>query len=114
MATIAGAILLVGLGFYIIYSSMLEGEETRSAPVGVSLLLFAFSVSIDSFSVGLSLGIYGAQTIITILIFGLVSMVLAWSGLLIGRRVKRMLGIYGEVLGGIILVGFGLILLFPI
>lgn len=114
IATVAGAVLLTGVGFYIIYSSILEGEETRPAPVGISLFLFAFSVSVDSFSVGLSLGIYGAQMIVTILLFGLVSMILAWSGLFIGRHTKRMLGTYGEVLGGIILVGFGLSLLFPI
>ncbi|MET1123546.1 manganese efflux pump, partial [Priestia megaterium] len=70
--------------------------------------------SIDSFSVGLSLGIYGAQTIITILLFGFVSMLLAWMGLLIGRHAKDMLGTYGEIVGGIILVGFGLYILFPI
>lgn len=114
VATIVGAILLVGLGFYIVYSSILESEDTRSTPAGISLFVFAFSVSIDSFSVGLSLGIYGAQMIITILLFGFISMILAWIGLLIGRHAKRMLGTYGEILGGIILVGFGLILLFPV
>ncbi|KEK25501.1 manganese efflux pump MntP [Bacillus gaemokensis] len=114
VATIAGAILLIGLGFYIMYSSILESEETRSTPVGISLLVFAFSVSIDSFSVGLSLGIYGAQMVLTIVLFGVVSMILAWSGLLIGRHAKRMLGTYGEVFGGIILVGFGICLLFPL
>ncbi|ABS24032.1 manganese efflux pump MntP [Bacillus cytotoxicus] len=114
IATLAGAILLIGLGFYIVYSSLLENEDTRAAPAGISLLIFAFSVSIDSFSVGLSLGIYGAQMIWTILLFGFISMILAWAGLLLGRHAKHMLGTYGEVFGGIILVGFGLYLLFPL
>lgn len=39
-------------------------------------------------------------------------MLLAWIGLLIGRHAKGMLGTYGEIVGGIILVGFGLYLLF--
>jgi putative Mn2+ efflux pump MntP len=68
----------------------------------------------DSFSVGLSLGIYGARTFVTILIFGVVSMMLTWLGLLIGRRAQSVLGTYGEVLGGIILVGFGIKLLFSV
>ena len=114
IAHFAGAILLIGLGFYIVYSTILQNEETRTAPIGISLFVFAFGVSIDSFSVGLSLGIYGAQTIITILLFGFVSMLLAWIGLLIGRHAKDMLGTYGEIVGGIILVGFGLYILFPI
>ncbi|WP_242144793.1 MULTISPECIES: manganese efflux pump MntP family protein [unclassified Bacillus cereus group] len=114
IATLAGASLLIGLGFYIVYSSLLENEDTRATPTGISLLIFAFSVSIDSFSVGLSLGIYGAQMILTILLFGFISMILAWAGLLLGRHAKHMLGTYGEVLGGLILVGFGLYLLFPL
>ncbi|ACK96547.1 manganese efflux pump MntP family protein [Bacillus thuringiensis] len=114
IAHFAGAILLIGLGFYIVYSTILQNGETRTVPIGISLFVFAFGVSIDSFSVGLSLGIYGAQTIITILLFGFVSMLLAWIGLLIGRHAKDMLGTYGEIVGGIILVGFGLYILFPI
>ena len=39
-------------------------------------------------------------------------MLLAWIGLLIGRHAKDMLGTYGEIVGGIILVGFGLYILF--
>ncbi|CAM4068606.1 manganese efflux pump MntP family protein [Bacillus manliponensis] len=111
-ASILGGILLMGLGFYIIYSTMLEEGEKRDAPEGASLFLFAFSVSIDSFSVGLSLGIYGAKTFITIMLFGFVSMLLTWCGLLIGRHVKQALGTYGEIIGGTILVGFGMKLLF--
>lgn len=109
---ILGGVLLMGLGFHIIYSTMLEEEGKQEALVGASVFLFAFSVSIDSFSVGLSLGIYGAKMIMTILIFGFVSMVLTWGGLLIGRRAKWLLGTYGEVIGGVILVGFGIKLLF--
>lgn len=111
-AGILGGILLMGLGFHIIYSTMLEEGEKRDAPDGASLFLFAFSVSIDSFSVGLSLGIYGAKTIVTIMMFGFVSMLLTWIGLLIGRHAKQALGTYGEIIGGIILVGFGVKLLF--
>lgn len=114
VAVIAGGILLMGLGFHIIYSSLFGEEDSKAVPSGFGLYLFAFSVSLDSFSIGLSLGIYGARTWVAVLIFGIVSTLLTWAGLLLGRRVKMMLGTYGEVLGGSILVGFGLKLLFPI
>ncbi|MFX3624422.1 MAG: manganese efflux pump MntP family protein [Ectobacillus sp.] len=114
IATMAGGILLIGLGFHIMYSTLFGKEEDKIVPAGFSLYVFAFSVSLDSFSVGLSLGIYGARTWATIVIFGLVSACLTWAGLLLGRHAKKMLGTYGEVLGGSILVGFGLKLLFPI
>ena len=112
--TFCGCYFINRTRFYIVYSTILQNGETRTVPIGISLFVFAFGVSIDSFSVGLSLGIYGAQTIITILLFGFVSMLLAWIGLLIGRHAKDMLGTYGEIVGGIILVGFGLYILFPI
>lgn len=69
-------------------------------------------MSLDSFSVGLSLGIYGARTLLTILLFGFVSMILTWTGLMLGRHFQQWLGAYSEALGGSILFVFGLKLLF--
>lgn len=115
LATIAGGVLLLGLGFHIVYSSFFGGNQQRSIQEsGLGLYVFAFGVSLDSFSVGLSLGIYGARTWATIIIFGLVSTLLTWAGLILGRNAEKMLGMYGEILGGTILIGFGLKLLFPI
>lgn len=70
-------------------------------------------MSLDSFSVGLSLGIFGARTFLTIIVFGVVSMLLTWLGLLLGRRVQGWLGSYSEALGGSILLAFGIKLLLP-
>ncbi|WP_379970675.1 manganese efflux pump MntP family protein [Ectobacillus sp. sgz5001026] len=115
LAMIVGGVLLLGLGFHILYSSFLRGNEERSIQAtGLGLYVFAFGVSLDSFSVGLSLGIYGARTVATIVIFGLVSALLTWAGLILGRHAEKMLGTYGQVLGATILIGFGLKLLFPI
>ncbi|MUV37401.1 putative manganese efflux pump MntP [Lentibacillus sp. JNUCC-1] len=72
----------------------------------------AFSVSLDSFSVGLSLGITGFQTVMAIVMFGFVSMGLTLSGLLLGRKARSVLGVYSEMLGGSILCAFGLYFIF--
>ena len=110
-ATYAGGILLVLLGIQMFISGFKGEEGTLLAPVGKGLWLFALSVSLDSFSVGLTLGIYGAKTMVTILSFGLVAMILTWSGLLIGKKIQGLLGMYSEVFGGCILFIFGLKLL---
>lgn len=113
IATYAGGILLLLLGFQMIRSSLKEEEARMITPVGFGLFIFALSVSLDSFSVGLSLGIYGARTVITILMFGIVSMFLTWIGLLLGRRAQNWFGSYSEALGGSILLAFGIKLLLP-
>jgi len=41
----------------------------------------------------------------------LAAMILTWSGLLIGRKIQGLLGLYSEILGGSILCAFGLKLL---
>jgi manganese efflux pump family protein len=113
IATLLGGGLLILLGVQMIFASFKKDEDPLITPVGFGLFVFALSVSLDSFSVGLSLGIYGTKTILTVLIFGLVSMVLTWFGLLVGKHVQNWIGAYSEALGGSILLAFGLKLIFP-
>jgi putative Mn2+ efflux pump MntP len=114
IATYIGAALLLILGVQMIWSSLGKKEGILITPVGYGLFIFALSVSLDSFSVGLSLGIYGAQTILVLVCFGAGATLLSWLGLMIGRRVHDWLGKYSEVLGGAILLLFGIKLLFPL
>jgi len=113
IATYVGGILLLVLGIQMIVSSFREESQPFISPVGMGLVFFALSVSLDSFSVGLSLGIYGARTVLAVTLFGLFSMFLTWGGLILGRRFQRWLGVYSEALGGSILLAFGIKLLFP-
>lgn len=110
---IGGGLLLI-LGVQMIWSSLRKESESLITPVGFGLLLFALSVSLDSFSVGLTLGIYGARTFLVLICFGAGAMLLSWLGLIIGRRVQGWLGQYSEVLGGAILLFFSFRLLFPL
>ncbi|SEN51983.1 Putative Mn2+ efflux pump MntP [Mesobacillus persicus] len=114
IATYLGGGLLIFLGIQMVRSSFKQEEESLIAPVGKGLLVFAFGVSLDSFSAGLTLGIYGAKTLIVLTCFGVAATVLTWAGLLLGRRVQGWLGKYSEALGGGILLAFGLKLLIPL
>ncbi|HJV16053.1 MAG TPA: manganese efflux pump MntP family protein [Bacillales bacterium] len=113
ITTYLGGLLLILLGIQMIWSSLKKEEKSVITPVGLGLLIFALSVSLDSLSVGLTLGIYGAKTIMVVLCFGIVATVLTWSGLWIGRKVQGFLGSYSIALGGSILLAFGVKLLFP-
>ncbi|MEI2402935.1 manganese efflux pump MntP [Niallia taxi] len=111
IAGIIGGVLLLILGVQMIWAGFKEEDAYKITPVGFGLIVFAVSVSLDSFSVGLSLGIYKAKTWLVLLAFGLSATLLTWLGLIIGRKAQGLLGNYGEVLGGGILLAFGIKLL---
>ncbi|OZI13416.1 hypothetical protein CEW92_00855 [Bacillaceae bacterium SAS-127] len=114
VANIIGGILLMIAGVQMIVSVLKEEESGRSIPSGWSLFLFAIVVSLDSFSVGLTLGIYGARAVIVLSLFGGIAAMLTWSGLLLGKKTRGLLGPYSEAFGGCVLLIFGIKLLFPI
>ncbi len=112
VATRAGGALLLLLGGHMVYSS-LRGEEVQSFDHRTfwGMLVFALSVSIDSFSVGVSLGMFATDVLLTVLLFGLFGGLMSILGLMLGRKVSRGLGEYGEACGGVILFAFGVVFL---
>ncbi|MFC4402855.1 manganese efflux pump MntP family protein [Gracilibacillus xinjiangensis] len=112
IAILGAGLLLCAIGIQMILNTILNKENQLLAPVGFGLFVFAFTVSLDSFSVGLSLGLSGLATVLAISLFGIFSAVLTWTALLIGRKTHHLLGTYSEILGGCILFGFGLNILF--
>lgn len=111
VAQYIGGILLVILGIQMFASSFKKEERTIIKPYGWGLIFFALSSSLDSFSVGLSLGIFGARTVAVLVCFGIAATVLTWAGLIIGRKFQGYIGSYSEALGGCVLLGFGIKLL---
>ncbi|RST77066.1 manganese efflux pump [Siminovitchia acidinfaciens] len=103
-----GGMLLVIMGALMVVSCFRNDEQTIVAPIGWGLIIFSMVVSLDSFSAGLSLGMFGARAVAAMIIFGAVATILTWSGLILGRKVQTWLGFYGELLGGFILVAFGI------
>jgi putative Mn2+ efflux pump MntP len=112
IATSAAGALLLLLGGNMVYSS-LRGEAVDSIDHRTvwGMLVFSFSVSIDSFSVGVSLGMFSAHLLLTVLMFGFFGGLMSVMGLLLGRKASSSMGGYGEALGGVILFAFGLLFL---
>ncbi|MRH43975.1 hypothetical protein GH741_15130 [Aquibacillus halophilus] len=111
-AVLGGGLLLFGLGVQMVLNSFNVEEKSLMRATGFGLILFSLSVSLDSFSVGLSLGMSGVKTFLALLLFGIASTVLTWTGLLVGRKARGLLGVYSELLGGSILCAFGLKIIF--
>ncbi|GGB56219.1 putative manganese efflux pump MntP [Lentibacillus populi] len=112
LTTLVAGTLLFAIGAQMLFSAFNHEIKKVVKPAGIGLLFFAISVSVDSFSVGLSLGMSGVKIAIALLLFGAVSTVLTWIGMLLGKKVHGFLGVYSEILGGSILCGFGLYMLF--
>ncbi|HEX6594799.1 MAG TPA: manganese efflux pump [Bacillota bacterium] len=112
LTKLAGGLLIIGIGAQMMFSSFNRQAKKWIDPIGIGLFLLALTVSMDSFSVGLSLGLFNAQTVIVLMLFGFMSMSLTWFGLLLGKKTYNLLGVYSEMLGGSILCGFGLFIMF--
>lgn len=112
ITSIAGGFLLVLIGSYMVFSALQTKSYMLGNPMGMKLLSLAFIVSIDSLPVGISLGLSGIKTIVIIFFFGVIAMMLAWLGMIIGKKTNALLGTYSEMFGGIILFVFGLNIIF--
>jgi len=111
----AGGLLFI-LGGHMVVNSFRSGDSVGLQAVDYrtlwGMLLISLSVSVDSFSVGVSLGMFVNHILLTVLTFGACGGLMSIVGLLLGRHVRRGLGDYGEAIGGAILLGFGLLFIF--
>lgn len=112
IASFVGGALLTFLGLYMIFSTFQIKSLPPISPQGIQLLMLAFFVSVDSFPVGISLGLSGVRTFFLIIMFGFFTTIFAWTGLLIGKKTSQLFGTYSEIIGGIILFSFGSIYVF--
>lgn len=112
ITTVIGGLILVTIGSHMLFSALQTKSPINIHPKGFQLISLAFIVSLDSFPVGISLGLVGIKTLFIIFLFGIVTTCLAWTGMLIGKKANNLLGIYSEMLGGIILFFFGIKMIF--
>ena len=105
--------LLVGIIFTILASEMLlslKDLDARKIKITsfYQALLFAFSVSIDSFSVGIGLGVHEENTVLCGLLFSIFSFLFTKIGLDCGKRLTIRFGKIANILGSIILLILGI------
>lgn len=69
-----------------------------------SIILFAFTVSIDSFSVGIGLSVIYSNRFLAVLVFSVISFLFTFLGLLLGRFLSQKLGKASILIGSIVLL----------
>jgi len=100
--------VLLVIGIQMIFESFNKKEELKVMKT-IELFLFAFAVSIDSFSVGLTLTNINENYILSAFIFSICSMFFTLFGLLLGNKIEKLVGKIATIFGGAVLVIIGVI-----
>lgn len=78
----------------------------------MSLVISAIATSLDAMAIGLGLAFLQVDIVHTAMTIGLMTMIMATIGMMIGRYVGPLLGKKAEIIGGLVLVGIGFNILF--
>jgi manganese efflux pump family protein len=104
--------LLAFIGGKMVWESVRkEDEEKEKKPdftKGLLLLTLSIATSIDSLAVGLSFAFLEVNIAWASLTIGLTTFLITIIGLLLGRKVGKIIGERAELIGGLILFGIGL------
>lgn len=104
--------ILVGIIFIILGMEMLlslKKEEKVKMLTGIlSVIFFAFTVSIDSFSIGIGFGVANVKMLLPCIIFSIISAVFTYLGVILGKKLSEKFGSITTLIGSIILVILGI------
>ena len=106
------------LGFILIIIALqmvvdiIRHEEEKFNLSTLGMFVFALGVSLDSFSLGLGLKAITSNIYLAMSIFAICSALFTYLGVIVGKFASKLLGIYANVIGAIILFVLGLMHLF--
>lgn len=100
------AIILSFIGGEMIVSSFKGNQDIKVMKLP-DFFLFALAVSLDSFSVGITLTKSNTNLLIGPLTFALFSYIFTFVGLTLGNKIQRLVGKISTIIGGFILVIVG-------
>ena len=103
--------IVVGIIFIILAIEMfLSKDEENKIKITniISIMAFAFTVSIDSFTVGIGLSLTDKSIIIPSTIFSITSFIFTLLGLILGKKLSKTFGKKAIYLGILILLVLGI------
>ncbi len=110
-ASIAGIVVLFGVGAWMIWESLAVDEEREMAvdsPRG--LVLTSLSVSMDELAVGFSMGALGLPILLTVILIAAQAFLMTLVGTAAGNRIGGRIAEHGETVAGLVLCGLALVL----
>lgn len=101
-------LILILIAIEIIIDIIRHEEEKLNLSTW-GMILFSLGVSLDSFSVGIGIKAITKNFFLAMSTFSLCSFIFTYIGLNIGRLGSKILGIYANIIGAIILFVLGII-----
>jgi manganese efflux pump family protein len=90
-----------------------DGESFEKDPsTGKTLVILSLATSIDAFAVGLSIVFLKVPILLSVTMIGTITLILSAAGLFVGTRLGETFGKRMEILGGVILIGIGMRVVF--
>lgn len=101
--------ILAAIGGKMIFESFeIKTIEENFDPSNIiTLLLLSVATSIDALAVGLTLSLITRSIAATVMVIGLITFVLSYLGVLVGKRFGHFFENKIEIIGGLILIGLG-------
>ena len=96
------------IGIQMIIESFREQEELKVMRTA-QLFLFAFAVSLDSFSVGLTLTNISENFLFSAFVFAMCSALFTFIGLKLGNKIEKLVGKVSTIVGGAVLILIGVL-----
>lgn len=103
--------ILIAISIEMLFD-LLKKEEKSINMSFLGMFLFAFGVSLDSFSTGIGLTAITNNIFMAMAIFTICSFSFTFMGLTIGKYTNKLLGVYSSLIGSILLMGIGLFYIF--
>ncbi|PHM72958.1 manganese efflux pump MntP [Xenorhabdus sp. KJ12.1] len=110
--------LLFVLGCRMIRESFKHDPDVTTRPTAprrhssVTLIFTAIATSLDAMAIGIGLAFLQVDILPTAMTIGIMTMIMATLGMLIGRYIGPLLGKRAELIGGLVLIAIGFNILF--
>lgn len=101
-------VILVFIGINMIIDTF-KKEDCDKSIDNLGIILFGFAVSLDAFSVGITLPNITNQYLLSSIIFSICSFIFTYAGLLLGSKINKIIGSLSTLIGGIFLILVGIL-----
>lgn len=106
--------LLALIGGKMLYESFQDEEEEESTDFRnlYVLLTLAIATSIDALAVGVSFSVINTPIFLSVITIGIITFIISFLGVFIGDKFGHLFEKQAEIIGGLVLIGIGIKILF--